>query len=98
VTGALVGYHSLGLHTPIVALELIFLLQGAGMGIVMPTATESVMSVVPRERGGAGSAITNTSRQVAVALGVAVLGSILAHAYRTRLTSNLLALPAAARS
>lgn len=97
VTGALIGYHSLGLHTPIVVLELIFLLQGAGMGIVMPTATESVMSVVPRERGGAGSAITNTSRQVAVALGVAVLGSILAHAYRTRLTPDLLALPSAAR-
>jgi EmrB/QacA subfamily drug resistance transporter len=97
VTGALIGYHSLGLHTPIVALELIFLLQGAGMGIVMPTATESVMSVVPRERGGAGSAITNTSRQVAVALGVAVLGSILAHAYRTRLAPDLLGLPAAAR-
>jgi len=97
VTGALIGYHSLGLDTPIVALELIFVLQGAGMGIVMPTATESVMSVVPRERGGAGSAITNTSRQVAFALGVAVLGSILAHAYRTRLTPDLLALPAAAR-
>jgi len=97
VTGALVGYHSLGLHTPIVVLELIFLLQGAGMGIVMPTATESVMSVVPRERGGAGSAITNTSRQVAFALGVAVLGSILAHAYRARLTPDLLGLPAAAR-
>ena len=55
------------------------------------------MSVVPRERGGAGSAITNTSRQVAVALGVAVLGSILAHAYRVRLTPDLLALPPAAR-
>lgn len=98
VTGALIGYHSLTQKTPIVELESIFLLQGAGMGIVMPTATESVMSVVPRERGGAGSAITNTSRQVAVALGVAVLGSILAQAYRNQLAPALTALPAAARS
>ena len=98
VTGALIGYHSLSQKTPIVALELIFLLQGAGMGVVMPTATESVMSVVPRERGGAGSAITNTSRQVAVALGVAVLGSILAQAYRNQLAPALAALPTAARS
>jgi EmrB/QacA subfamily drug resistance transporter len=98
VTGALIGYHSLSLQTPIVALEMIFLLQGAAMGMVMPTATESVMSVVPRERGGAGSAITNTSRQVSVALGVAVLGSILAHAYRIRLNPDLGALPPAARS
>ena len=51
------------------------------------------MSVVPRERGGAGSAITNTSRQVAVALGVAVLGSIVAQAYRNRLTPYLAVLP-----
>ncbi len=98
LTAALIGYHSLSVRTPIVTLELIFLLQGAGMGIVMPTATESVMSVVPRERGGAGSAITNTSRQVAVALGVAVLGSILAQSYRTRLLPELASLPAAVRS
>ena len=98
LTCAMIGYHLLSLTTPIIALELIFLVQGTGVGIVMPTATESVMSVVPRERGGAGSAITNTSRQVAVALGVAVLGSILAHAYRTRLAPNLTALPAVARS
>lgn len=50
--GALIGYHFLSHKTSIVALELIFLLQGAGMGIVMPTATESVMSVVPRELVG----------------------------------------------
>jgi EmrB/QacA subfamily drug resistance transporter len=97
VTGALIGYHSLTTATPIIALECIFFLQGAGMGIVMPTATESVMSVVPREHGGAGSAITNTSRQVAVALGVAVLGSILAHAYRAGVAPGLGALPAASR-
>ena len=97
VTGAVIGYHSLTQATPVFGLELIFFLQGAGMGIVMPTATESVMSVVPRERGGAGSAITNTSRQVAVALGVAVLGSILARAYRAGLAPGLHALPAGSR-
>jgi EmrB/QacA subfamily drug resistance transporter len=97
VTGAVIGYHTLTLSTPVVALECIFFLQGSGMGIVMPTATESVMSVVPRERGGAGSAITNTARQVAVALGVAVLGSILAQAYRTGLAPGLRTLPAATR-
>jgi EmrB/QacA subfamily drug resistance transporter len=97
VTGAVIGYHTLTVSTPVAALLCIFFLQGAGMGIVMPTATESVMSVVPRERGGAGSAITNTSRQVAVALGVAVLGSVLARSYRAGLASGLRALPAAAR-
>jgi EmrB/QacA subfamily drug resistance transporter len=98
VTGALIGYHSLSTATPIAMLEAVFLLQGIGVGIVMPTATESVMSVIPRERGGAGSAITNTSRQVAVALGVAVLGSILAQAYRGRLLPDLTVLPPGART
>jgi len=97
VACALAGYHLLGTSTPIWWLEVTYLLQGAGMGLVMPPATEGVMSVVPRERGGAGSAITNTCRQVAVALGVAVLGSVLAQAYRVRLTPYLSVLPARAR-
>ncbi len=98
VTGALIGYHALTQATPILPLESIFFLQGAGMGIVVPVATESVMSVVPREHGGAGSAITNTSRQVAVALGVAVLGSVLARAYRADVAPGLAALPAGSRA
>jgi EmrB/QacA subfamily drug resistance transporter len=98
VAVALTGYHLLGVTTPIWWLEITFLLQGAGMGLVMPPATESVMSVVPRERGGAGSAITNTCRQVAVALGVAVLGSVLAQAYRLRLAPYLSVLPARERA
>ena len=55
------------------------------------------MDVLPRERAGAGSALTNTARQVAVALSVAVLGSILAEFYRNALSPTLAGLPAAAR-
>jgi hypothetical protein len=55
------------------------------------------MSVVPRERAGAGSALTNTARQVSGALGVAVLGSVLAQVYRSQLSPHLANLPAAAR-
>ena len=98
VAVAMAGYHLLGTSTPIWVLEVTFFVQGAGMGTVMPPATESVMSVVPRDRGGAGSAITNISRQVAVALGVAVLGSILAQAYRAQLAPHLSVLPPAARN
>jgi EmrB/QacA subfamily drug resistance transporter len=94
---AMIGYVSLGVTTPIWVLEVTFFVQGAGMGSIMPPATESVMSVIPRDRGGAGSAITNISRQVAVALGVAVLGSVLAQAYRGQLAPYLTVLPKAAR-
>jgi MFS family permease len=94
---ALAGYQMLGVATPIWVLAALFFIQGAGMGTVMPPATEAVMSVVPRERAGSGSALTNVARQVAGALGVAVLGSILAQAYRAQLSPHLTGLPAAAK-
>ena len=97
VTVALAGYQLLGTGTPIWVLVALFFVQGAGMGTVMPPATEAVMSVVPRERAGAGSALTNIARQVSGALGVAVLGSILAQVYRNQLSPHLSALPAPAR-
>src|SRR5262249_35899290 len=97
VTIALASYQLLTVTTPIWVLVVAFFIQGAGMGLVMPPSTESVMSVVPRERAGAGSALTNTARQVSAALGVAVLGSVLAQVYRSQLSPHLANLPAAAR-
>jgi len=97
VTIALASYQLLTVTTPIWVLVVAFFIQGAGMGLVMPPSTESVMSVVPRERAGAGSALTNTARQVSGALGVAVLGSVLAQVYRSQLSPHLANLPAAAR-
>jgi EmrB/QacA subfamily drug resistance transporter len=98
MTVALSGYQLLSPTTSIWVLCVLFFIQGAGMGVIMPPATEAVMSVVPRERAGAGSALTNTARQVSGALGVAVLGSILAQAYRSQLSPHLASLPASARS
>jgi hypothetical protein len=74
-------------------LGLIFLVQGSGMANVMPPATESVMSALPREKAGAGSAINNTARQVAVAMGVAVLGSVVSSIYRSEMSGDLARLP-----
>jgi EmrB/QacA subfamily drug resistance transporter len=91
-------YATLGTVSPIWVLGLMFALQGAAIGVVMPAATASVMDVLPRERAGAGSALTNTSRQVAFALSVAVLGSILAEFYRNALSPTLAGLPAGAKS
>src|ERR1700724_2034464 len=96
--GAIAGYASLGTASPIWMLGVLFAIQGAAIGVAMPAATAAVMDVVPRERAGAGSALTNVSRQGAVALSVAILGSILAQFYRTALSPSLAGLPASARS
>ena len=51
------------------------------MGAAMAPATESVMSAVPEARAGVGSAMSDVTRQVGGALGVAVIGSIIGTAY-----------------
>jgi EmrB/QacA subfamily drug resistance transporter len=56
-----------------------------GMGFAMPSATESIMGSLPREKAGVGSAMNDTTRQTGGALGIAVLGSILVSQYRSSL-------------
>jgi DHA2 family multidrug resistance protein-like MFS transporter len=89
ITATFVGYTALGQHTSIWVLEALFFVQGLGMGNIMPPATESIMASVPREKAGAGSAINNVSRQVGGALGIAVLGSVLAASYRNGINPAL---------
>jgi EmrB/QacA subfamily drug resistance transporter len=98
MAAAIAGYATLGTDSPIWMLGVLFGIQGAAIGVSMPAATAAVMDVLPRERAGAGSALTNTARQVAVALSVAILGSILAQFYRSSLSPTLAGLPAATRS
>jgi len=94
---AIGGWAFLSEGSPIWIVAVLFFVQGSGLGLAVPAATSTVMEALPRERAGAGSALTNTARQVAVALSVAVLGSILSSAYRNSLTPTLNALPDAAR-
>jgi EmrB/QacA subfamily drug resistance transporter len=66
-------------------IEIQMYVMGTGMGLTMTPATNSIMSAVPREKAGAGAAVNNTVRQVAGALGVAILGSLLAVIFRNQL-------------
>ncbi|SCG64663.1 MFS transporter [Micromonospora halophytica] len=83
--------------TPIWIVLLFYFLQGVGMANIMPPATESIMSALPREKAGVGSAVSNTIRQIGSALGVAVLGSVLSASYRANIATAVDALPASAR-
>ena len=65
------------------------LVMGVGMGMTMAPATESIMGSLPRAKAGVGSAVNDTTRQVGGALGVAILGSLLASAYRSSLGSGV---------
>jgi EmrB/QacA subfamily drug resistance transporter len=93
-----VGVQLLDLASPVWLLVVVLSVQGLGMGAVMAPATESIMSVVPREKAGAGAAVNNSVRQIGGALGVAILGSVLAASYSAHLGSAADALPAGARA
>ncbi len=76
---------------PQVALAISIL--GIGMGTAMAPATDSVMGSLPLAKAGVGSAMNDTTRQVGGALGVAILGSILASSYSTAMQPLVAPLP-----
>jgi EmrB/QacA subfamily drug resistance transporter len=65
------------------------LLIGLGAGLLLPAATNSVVTSVPAGDSGIGSAANAVALQVGGALGVAVLGSALSTRYQDRMTSAL---------
>ncbi|MDN4476600.1 MFS transporter [Demequina sp. SYSU T00192] len=67
-----------------------------GMAMVMTPATNMLMSSVPRNRSGMGSAMNDTTRELGASLGIAVLGSMIANAYTDNIASVARDLPAQA--
>jgi EmrB/QacA subfamily drug resistance transporter len=78
-----------GVHTSYPALALAVAIMGAGMGLVMAPASTIIMTTVPGHQAGAGSAINDTIREVGGALGIALIGSLSAAVYRSRLGNSL---------
>jgi hypothetical protein len=65
------------------------LLLGLGAGLLLPTATNSVVGSVPQGDSGMGSATNAVALQVGGALGVAVIGSVMATRYQHHMTAAL---------
>lgn len=84
---------TLQLDTPIWELLLGFFFFGLGMGNVIAPASTVMQNVLPLARAGAGSAVQNTVRQVGGALGVAIIGTVLATQYAANLAPAVAALP-----
>ena len=93
VAAALLGMRFLQIDTPLWIVLGLFFLFGFGMGNVIAPGSTVLQNVLPLARAGAGSAVQNTVRQVGGALGVAVIGTILATRYSENLAPVLDALP-----
>ena len=76
----------------VIAIQMV--VYGLGMGLTSAPATESIMGVVGADRAGVGSAVNDSTRLLGGTLGVAVLGSVYASLYNSRVKSTLhVALP-----
>lgn len=64
-----------------------------GMAITMTPLTTLIMSSVPLNRAGVGSAMNDTTRELGGALGVAVLGSVVTSQYSSGITAAIAGLP-----
>jgi EmrB/QacA subfamily drug resistance transporter len=53
------------------------LILGIGIGLANPAVTYAALGVVPATRSGMASGVSNTFRQVGIAIGIAVLGILL---------------------
>jgi Na+/melibiose symporter-like transporter len=89
VSLALLSQTLLSASTPTTVVILTTLLLASGMANVMAPATESIMGSLPRAKAGVGSAVNDTTRQVGGAVGVALIGSLLASVYRADVRTGL---------
>ncbi|MGN9789424.1 MFS transporter [Nonomuraea sp. ZG12] len=77
---------------PLVGASLSF--TGLGAGLTVGQAIATSLSQVPPALAGVGSAAGNSARQIGGALGVAVLGSVLASVYANNVLAGLGGYPA----
>jgi hypothetical protein len=71
----------------IIAAQMV--LYGLGMGLTSAPATEAIMGAISRRKAGVGSAVNDSTRLVGGTLGVAVIGSVYASVYGSRLTATM---------
>ncbi len=75
----LVGLVVAGAHSSYWVLVVPLTASGLGMSLVMPAATAAVMEAAPSERGGLASGTLNAARQLGGTIGIALLGTLVAH-------------------
>ena len=72
-------FYEVGTSYTLVGISILFMAYG--MGNIMAPATDAVMGAVPVAKAGVASATNDVTRQVAGAIGVAVIGSVFNSSY-----------------
>jgi EmrB/QacA subfamily drug resistance transporter len=87
--GAVLWISTVSTSTPYYVIVAQMIMGGGGLGLVTAPATEAILGAVPKEKAGVGSAVNDATRLFGAALGVAVIGSIAASLYSSRLAATL---------
>jgi EmrB/QacA subfamily drug resistance transporter len=85
----LLALSTASVHSAYPPLAVFVAVMGAGMGLVMAPASAIIMETVPPDQASAGSAVNDTVREIGGALGIAVIGSVVAAIYGHRLRGVL---------
>ncbi len=91
--GGLVGLGLVAPHTHYGFVVIAIVLMAAGLGLLMPPSTEAIVSSLPQDKAGVGSAVNDTTREVGGAIGIALLGSLASVGYRNDIASATDGLP-----
>jgi EmrB/QacA subfamily drug resistance transporter len=75
---SLLFYQRTGVHTDFWTLLPAMIIGGVGMALTMSPMTSVAMASVPVDKAGVGSGVLNSFRQVGGALGIAIIGAIVA--------------------
>src|SRR5437660_4128525 len=87
--GAVLWIATVNASTPYYVIVAQMLMGGGGLGLITAPATEAIMGAVPTAKAGVGSAVNDATRLFGAALGVAVIGSVAASLYGSRLGATL---------
>lgn len=93
LAAVLAVFTSFGAETEYWIIGVTIVALSYGMGNVMAPSTDAVMGAVPVSKAGVASATNDVTRQVAGAIGVAVVGSAFNSAYSANMESAVTMLP-----
>lgn len=60
--------------------------MAAGMALLMPPATNAIVTALPQDKAGVASAVNDTTREVGGAIGIALLGTIVTVNYQSAMS------------
>jgi EmrB/QacA subfamily drug resistance transporter len=72
-----------------------FIIAGIGVGLINPPLASTAVGVVEPQRAGMASGINSTFRQVGIATGIALLGTLFANRVHDQIVSRLAVVPGA---